>query len=72
MNNSNCDGSGPCLNEEAPRCYKIVRYFYQNGRRRVIKHNVSLRIAQLHCGDPKTKRTGVWFDGYDYERGCRP
>ena len=59
------------VNEE-PRCYKIVRYFYGSGRKRVIKHNVTLKIAQLHCSDPRTKRQGVWFDGYDWERGCKP
>lgn len=63
--------TGHKMNKE-PRCFKIVRYFYKSGRKRVIKHHVTEAIAQLHCSDPRTKREGVWFDGYDYEKGCRP
>ena len=43
--------------------YKIVRY-YRTGRRKTIKTVSSLEIAQLHCNDPRTKKDGVWFDGY--------
>lgn len=53
------------------RCYRIIR-FYRNGRPRTIKSNVTLSIAQLHCNDPRTRKEGVWFDGYDYMPGCRP
>lgn len=60
------------MEAEEPRCFKIVRYYYASGRRRVIRHNVTEKVAQLHCGDPRTKKQGVWFDGYDYERGCKP
>jgi len=43
--------------------YNIVR-FYRKGRKKVLHRNVSLEIARLHCNDPRTKRDGVWFDGY--------
>ncbi len=46
--------------------YKIVR-FYKSGRRRTIFKNVSLEVAQLHCNDPRTRKEGVWFDGYTKE-----
>ena len=44
--------------------YKIIR-FYKNGRKKTIKTVSSLEIAQLHCRDPKTRKEGKWFDGYD-------
>lgn len=60
--------------------YKIVRFFFNDGRRRkrVIKRNLSLEEAQAHCKDPETssstatsakarrytERHGRWFDGY--------
>lgn len=44
--------------------YKIVR-FYKSGRKsRVIRSGLTLKEAQLHCNDPRTKKDGVWFDGY--------
>lgn len=55
----------------APRCFRIIR-FYRNGRPRTIKSNVSEVVAKLHCSDPRTRKEGVYFDGYDYMRGCRP
>lgn len=54
-----------------PRIYRIVGYRYR-GRKRVIPNNVTLEEAQRHCQDPKTRKAGVWFDGYDYMRGCAP
>jgi hypothetical protein len=56
--------------ETEARIYRIIR-FRQNGRRRVLKNNVTLAIAQLHCNDPRTRGPG-WFDGYDYMPGCAP
>ena len=49
--------------------YNIMRFF-RSGRRRVIHHDVSLDVAQLHCRDERThkkdKNGGVlWFDGYE-------
>jgi hypothetical protein len=43
--------------------YKIYRY-YKSGRKKLVKIVSSLEIAQLHCKDPRTKKDGVWFDGY--------
>lgn len=43
--------------------YKIIRY-YKNGRRKLIKTVSSLEIARLHCNDSRTKKTGIYFDGY--------
>jgi hypothetical protein len=57
---------------EQPRIYRIIRYFYKSERRRNIRHNLTLSEAQVWCSRPDTKRTGVWFDGFDYERGCAP
>ncbi len=47
--------------------YNIIR-FYKSGRRKIIHRNVTLAVAQLHCRDPRTKKEGVWFDGYDLAR----
>ena len=49
--------------------YKIIR-FYRNGRKaRLIKRVSTLEIAQLHCSDDRTHKKDkdghvVWFDGY--------
>jgi len=43
--------------------YKIIR-FYKSGRRKTVKTVSTLETAQLHCNDPRTKKDGVWFDGY--------
>ena len=59
--------------------YNIVRMYFQEGRRRIIRKRVSLETAQRHCQDPETssrtckgstgkRRTrlkGDWFDGYE-------
>lgn len=52
-----------------PRIYRIIR-FYADGRRRTIRAHVTLTAAQLHCRDPRTRRAGVYFDGYDYARAA--
>jgi hypothetical protein len=58
--------------------YKIVRYFYKDSRKRVIKTGLTLEQVQAHCKDPetssmtctkyagrkRTKQYGMWFDGY--------
>lgn len=60
-------------NEPEPRIYKIIRFYYDRNRRpRTTRTNVTLTEAQKHCSDPKTRKAGVWFDGYDYMPGCKP
>lgn len=54
------------------RCFRIVR-FYRNGRKaRTIKTGLSEAEAQAHCSREDTHKEGVYFDGYDYVKGCRP
>jgi hypothetical protein len=47
--------------------YKIVR-FYLSGRRRTIRKNQTLAMAQAHCKDPHTRKAGVYFDGYTEQK----
>ncbi len=49
--------------------YKIVRFYdpSQNKRRRTIKTGLTLEQAKAHCNDPKTRKTGVYFDGFAQE-----
>jgi len=60
--------------ESPPRCFRIVRFYSptQNRRSRTIKSRLTEAEAQAHCARPDTKQTGVYFDGYDYMKGCRP
>lgn len=51
------------IKHEEADMYKIIR-FYKSGSKRTIKTVPTLEIAQLHCNDPRTKKDGVWFDGY--------
>lgn len=43
--------------------YKIIRFF-ATGKKRIIKKNVSLEIARLHCNSDLTRKPGKWFDGF--------
>ncbi len=61
-----------CYNAENDRIYEIVRMYYpsQNKRpRRTGINRLTLREAQAHCKDPKTRKDGVYFDGYQEMRG---
>ena len=53
-------------NEESEeRVYRIYRYYRQEGKRaKLIKTGLTLEEAQSHCSDEKTRKAGVWFDGY--------
>ena len=44
--------------------YKIIRYFYEEGKRpRIVGRNLNRTEAQAHCQDPTTQGA-TWFDGY--------
>ena len=57
--------------------YKIVRFYYPDFKEknswgepvhkpsRTIKTGLTLEEAQAHCKDPKTRKEGVYFDGYE-------
>jgi len=45
--------------------YKIVRFYQEeNHPSKIIERGLTLEEAQEHCKDPKTRKEGVWFDGY--------
>jgi len=56
--------------------YKIVRFYYPDFTKknswgehpckpsRTIKSGLTLEQAQEHCSNPKTRKEGVYFDGY--------
>lgn len=47
--------------------YKIVRFYSPIGchkPNRTIKTGLTLEQAQAHCNDPRTRKDGVYFDGY--------
>jgi hypothetical protein len=46
--------------------YKIVRFYFDDRPRRVMRRHLSLKEAQAHCRDESTHGEG-WFDGYEAE-----
>jgi len=48
--------------------YKIIRFYKADRKPRVMQKGLTLKAAQAHCNDPKTRKEGVWFDGYDEEK----
>ena len=57
-----------------PRCFRIVRFYNPclNRRPRTIKTGLTETEAQAHCSREDTRERGVYFDGYDYMKGCKP
>jgi len=48
--------------------YKILRFRFPSLQStEVIKRGLTLKEAQAHCRDPKTRCEGKWFDGYEAE-----
>jgi hypothetical protein len=45
--------------------YKIVRMYRDDRPSRTIKRGLNLEQAQRHCNDPRTRKDGEYFDGYD-------
>ena len=46
----------------------IYRFYRDTNRpKRLIQTHVLLEKAQEHCSDPKTRKEGVYFDGYSKE-----
>lgn len=57
--------SGECCGDCEPKRYNIVRHYRVSGRRKIIHRGLTLALVQAHCRKSDTKRTGVWFDGYE-------
>ena len=63
--------------------YKVVRYYYNSGRKVTIYTGLTEEQAQEHCRDPetssstctswkgrnRTEKCGPWFDGYTEDHG---
>ena len=46
--------------------YKIVRYYRENRKPRVVKRGLTLAEAKAHCQKLSTSGKG-WFDGFTKE-----
>ena len=50
------------------KTYKIKRFYRDEGKvSRTMQRGLNLKEAQAHCSDPKTRKEGVYFDGYTEE-----
>ena len=52
------------------KTYKIIRFYFKENHpdnRKVIKRGLTLKQAQEHCKREDTRKSGVWFDGYEEE-----
>jgi hypothetical protein len=61
--------------------YRIVRHYFRDYGKRIIKRGLTLEEAQAHCRDSetssstctsvdarrRTEKMGAWFDGYEEE-----
>ena len=61
--------------------YKIVRFYFNNSEKKIVKRGLTLEEAKAHCHSPesssrtctspvgktRTKRKGPWFDGFAEE-----
>lgn len=49
--------------------YKIIRFYHPSIDKpnRTVLKGLTLEQAQQYCRDPKTRKDGEWFDGYDEE-----
>jgi hypothetical protein len=47
--------------------YNIIRFYHPSIDKpnRIIKRGLTLEQAQQWCRDPKTRKDGEWFDGYN-------
>ncbi len=51
------------------KTYKIVRFYHpdQKRKKRTIQRGLSREQVEAHCNDPKTRKEGVFFDGFQEE-----
>lgn len=53
------------------RAYRIVRFYspHLQRRPRTIKTGLTRSEAEAHCKDPRTRKDGEYFDGFDLMKG---
>lgn len=53
--------------------YRIIRFYKDKNKDcKVIKNGLTLKEVKSHCSDPKTRKEGVYFDGYAIDRTSSP